>query len=57
VALTGLTLVLTSLLIKSAMSENGSAGSGGSVYRTYRNIGWGTTAVGGVMLGVGFALP
>lgn len=53
---TGLTLVLTAALLKSASQDSGST-AGDSGITLYRNLGWGTTAVGGVLLGVGFALP
>jgi S1-C subfamily serine protease len=53
---TGLTFVLTAALLKSASQDSGSTAGDGSI-TLYRNLGWGTTAVGGVLLGVGFALP
>ncbi len=54
--LTGLSLVLTSVLLESSSNHDGFNSANDSL-KTYRNIGWGTTIVGGVLVGVGFALP
>jgi len=54
--LTGLSLVLTSVLLESSTNHDGLNSANDSL-KTYRNIGWGTTIVGGVLVGVGFALP
>lgn len=54
--LTGLSLVLTAVLLESSTNRDGFNGPNDTL-KTYRNIGWGTTIVGGVLVGVGFALP
>jgi serine protease Do len=50
---TGLTMVLTSAMLNSSSDYPETT----SMSNSFRNIGWGTTVVGGVLLGVGFALP
>lgn len=54
--LTGLSLVLTAVLLESSTNHDGFNNANDSL-KTYRNIGWGTTIVGGVLVGVAFALP
>jgi serine protease Do len=54
--LTGLSLVLTAVLLESSTNRDGYNSANDSL-KTYRNIGWGTTIVGGALVGVGFALP
>lgn len=53
---TGLSLLLTAVALESSTDHDG-LNSANDTLKTFRNVGIGTTIVGGVLVGVGFALP